>query len=108
MKIKRNGIEIELTADEMNEAYREIYHYYQIEDLRCRICEYAENADDAEQVYIGNTCMTADEWKNLDRETLDKLADKFDRAISNHDLYMDCYWNTIDSVLEDYFTVEEE
>lgn len=105
MKIIRNGIEIELTNQEIEDAYRERQHYYQIEDIKCRIEEEIENSDDKSQVYIGNTCMTADEWRNLSKTQLDDLADRFDRAIDNNDSWMDSYWRTIDAILEDEFTV---
>jgi len=98
-------MEIELTCEEVEHIYRERQRYYQIEDIKCRIEGAIENADDEKQIYIGNTCMAADEWQNLDEKTLADLADQFDRAINNNDSWMEAYWRTIDAVLEDKFTV---
>ena len=37
MKITRNGIEIELTEAELEEAYRERRRYYNMEDIKSKI-----------------------------------------------------------------------
>jgi len=105
--LRQTEFTVRLTDWEIEKIYRERQRYYQIEDIKSRIEEAIEDADDESEVYIGNTCMTADEWLNLDEELLAELAERFDKAINNNDSWMDSYWRTMDYVLEDEFTITE-
>ena len=81
MKITRNGVEIELTAEEMRFAYDEYILNCRIEDIKSVIDQYPEYPE------------TSD-------EQLHYLADEVDSALSKNDIYYEAYWQTIDYVLD--------
>ena len=81
MKITRNGVEIELTAEEMRFAYDEYILNCRMEDIKSVIDQYPEYPE------------TSD-------EQLHYLADEVDSALSKNDIYYEAYWQTIDYVLD--------
>ena len=74
MKIIRNGQEIELTAEEMRQAYTEVKDKYTIEDIRT--------------LY------------NVPNEKIDEVLTIFERVIDNNDSFWDSYWSMIEYVAE--------
>lgn len=81
MKIYRDGIAIELTAEELNMAYEEKHMQYFQEDVRSR-------AEDMEVEISDDDC-----WA---------IAQRFDKAIGRNDSYWDDYWSTLECVIEEY------
>ena len=74
MKIIRNGQEIELTHEEMRQAYYEMKDEYTIEDIR--------------SIY------------NLSEDKIDEALTIFERVIDNNDSFWDSYWLMIEYVAE--------
>lgn len=74
MKIIRNGQEIELTHEEMRQAYTEVKDEYTIEDIR--------------SIY------------NLSDDKIDEVLTIFERVIDNNDSFWDSYWSMIEYVAE--------
>ena len=74
MKIIRNGQEIELTHEEMRQAYYEMKDEYTIEDIRSRY--------------------------NLYDDKIDEVLTIFKRVIDNNDSFWDSYWSMIEYVAE--------
>ena len=74
MKIIRNGQEIELTHEEMRQAYYEMKDEYTIEDIRSRY--------------------------NLSEDKIDEVLTIFERVIDNNDSFWDSYWSMIEYVAE--------
>ena len=74
MKIIRNGQEIELTHEEMRQAYYEMKDEYTIEDIRRRY--------------------------NLSEDKINEVLTIFERVIDNNDSFWDSYWLMIEYVDE--------
>ena len=74
MKIIRNEQEIELTPEEMRQAYYEMKDEYTIEDIRSRY--------------------------NLPDDKIDEALTIFERVIDNSDSFWDSYWSMIEYVAE--------
>lgn len=74
MKIIRNRQEIELTPEEMRQAYYEMKDEYTIEDIRSRY--------------------------NLSDDKIDEALTIFERVIDNNDSFWDSYWSMIEYVAE--------
>ena len=74
MKIIRNGQEIELTHEEMRQAYYEMKDEYTIEDIRSRY--------------------------NLSEDKIDEALTIFERVIDHNDSFWDSYWSMIEYVAE--------
>ena len=75
MKIIRNGQEIELTSEEMRQAYYEMKDKYIIEDIR--------------SLY------------NVPDEKIDETLTIFKRVIDGDDDFWDSYWSMIEYVAEE-------
>ena len=75
MKIIRNGQEIELTHEEMKQAYYEMKDEYTIEDIR--------------SIY------------NLSEDKTDEALTIFERVVGNNDNFWDSYWSMIDFIAEE-------
>ena len=99
MKITRNGIEIELTDREIEDAYRERRRYYNMEDIKSKIENMIEE-------YEGEP--EEEKLKALleDEEEIRDLADEFDDALGDNDSYWESFWMTAENVILDEF--EEE
>ena len=82
MKIIRNGQEIELTHEEMRQAYYEMKDEYTIEDIR--------------SIY------------NLSEDNTDEALTIFERVIDNNDSFWDSYWSMIEYVAEKMGLEEKE
>lgn len=74
MKIIRNGQEIELTHEEMRQAYYKMKDEYTIEDIR--------------SIY------------NLSEDKTDEALTIFERVIGNNDSFWDSYWSMIEYIAE--------
>ena len=72
MKIIRNGQKIELTPEEMRQAYYKMKDEYTIEDIR--------------SIY------------NLSEDKIDEALTIFERVIGNNDSFWDSYWSIIEYV----------
>ena len=83
MKITRNGIEIELTQEELRQAYEEKAFEYFAEDVRSIV----ENMELEEE---------------FDCSDYEELTWRFDKAIGRNDSYWDSYWCTLESVIKEY------
>ena len=82
MKIIRNGQEIELTAEEMRQAYYEMKDEYTIEDIRSRY--------------------------DMQDDKIDEALTIFERIIGNNDSFWDSYWSMIEYVAEKLCLEEKE
>ena len=82
MKIIRNGQEIELTHEEMRQAYYEMKDEYTIEDIR--------------SIY------------NLSEDKIDEALTIFERVIGSNDNFWDSYWSMIEYVAEKLCLEEKE
>ena len=80
MKITRNGIEYELTWQEIRDAYLLMEREYLKEDIKSK-------ADDINV--------------DLSEKDLDKLAIMVNKTLSNNDSYWDSYWMSIEYVLKE-------
>lgn len=79
MKITRNGIEYELTWQEIRDAYLLMEREYIKEDIETKANELG--------VYLSD-------------KDLNKLANRVDYALSNNDSYWERYWMSIEYVLK--------
>lgn len=79
MKIIRNGIEYELTSEEMREVYEEMKLEYLKEDIECK----------AEEIGI-----------KLSEKDMDNVTYMAQKGIDNNDSYWECYWMAIKYALE--------
>lgn len=84
MKIYRDGKEIELTAEELRMAYEEKKLEHTNEDVVTKANEMHIDLVDADVIAI---------------------TERFERALGKHDTFWDCYWCTMENVIEEY--VEE-
>lgn len=82
MKIIRNGQEIELTPEEMRQAYYEMKDEYTIEDIRSRY--------------------------NLSDDKIDETLTIFERVFGCNDSFWDSYWSMIEYVAEKMGLEEKE
>lgn len=80
MKIVRNGIEIELTDDELREAFEIMNAKYLRED----IISYAEGME-----------------IELSDETIGYIVQRVDKCLGNNDSYWESYWMTIENIIEE-------
>ena len=74
MKIIRNGQEIELTPEEMRQAYYEMKDEYTTEDIRSRY--------------------------NMPDDKIDEALTIFERWVGCNDSFWDSYWSMIEYVAE--------
>lgn len=79
MKITRNGIEIELTPEEIRKAYEEKDREYLIEDIKCKLEEMELDVTD---------------------DKIESIADITKSTLENHDSYWECYWMSIEYAIE--------
>jgi hypothetical protein len=79
MKIIRNGIEYELTHDEMREAYDELSRYYLEEDVESRV-----------------------DYRDLDESDIKYIARVAQRSLDNNESYWEAYWMSIEYAIDDY------
>ena len=82
MKIIRNEQEIELTPEEMRQAYYEMKDAYTIEDIR--------------NLY------------DMPDDKIDEALTIFERIIGNNDSFWDSYWSMIEYVAEKLCLEEKE
>ena len=94
MKITRNGIEIELTDREIEDAYREKRRYYNMEDIRSKIENMIEEYEEEPE---------EEKLKALldDDEKIRDLADEFDNALDENESFMESFWMTAENVILD-------
>ena len=79
MIITRNGIDIELTEEEMRRAYEIKDREYMIEDIESKLEE-------------------AEVW--LSDELIESIADIAKSTLEHHDSYWECYWMAIEYAIE--------
>ena len=82
MKIIRNGQEIELTSEEMRQAYYKMKDEYTIEDIRSRY--------------------------DMPDDKIDEALTIFERVIGRNDNFWDSYWSMIEYVAEELGLEEKE
>ena len=82
MKIIRNGQEIELTSEEMRQAYYKMKDEYTIEDIRSRY--------------------------DMPDNKIDEALTIFERVIGRNDNFWDSYWSMIEYVAEELGLEEKE
>ena len=80
MKITRNEIEIELTNEEIREAYEIKRKEYLIEDIRCKLEEMELEMSDDE---------------------IEDVAGITESTLGNHDSYWECYWMSVEYAIEE-------
>lgn len=81
MKIIRNGIEYELTNEEMRNAYYVMKMQYFKEDVEAQ----------AEDICV-----------ELSDDDIQKIAVSVEKALGNNDSYWESYWMTIEYLIKDY------
>ena len=99
MKITRNGIEIELTDREIEDAYRERRRYYNMEDIKSKIENMIEEYEGEPEEEKLKAILE-------DEEKIRDLAETFDNALDNNDGFMESFWMTAENVILD--ELEEE
>lgn len=106
MKIIRKGfdcifnpIEIELTNQEIEDAYRERRRYYNMEDIKSKIENMIEEYEGEPEEEKLKAILE-------DEEKIRDLADAFDNALDNNDSFMESFWMTAENVILD--ELEEE
>lgn len=80
MKIVRDNREIQLTNDEIYDAYTEYHHYCFKQDILSK----------AEEMGI-----------EIPDELLNKVLYRADKTLDNNDSYWDSYWMSIEYAIED-------
>lgn len=116
MKIERNGIAIELTKDEIDQAYRERKRYFNKCDLIHKIKSYCDECDweeeifrpDSDEIEIGRVTIPAGELQKRinDPEWMENLELDFQNALESNDSFWESFWMTAECVIED--TIEKE
>lgn len=81
MKIIRNGIEYELTNEEMRNAYHVMRMQYFKEDVESQ---------------LEDICV------ELSDDDIQKIAVSVEKALGNNDSYWESYWMTIEYLIKDY------
>ena len=106
MKITRKGfdcilnpIEIELTNQEIEDAYRERRRYYNMEDIKSKIENMIEEYEGEPEEEKLKAILE-------DEEKIRDLADAFDNALDENDSFMESFWMTAENVILD--ELEEE
>lgn len=94
MKITRNGIEVELTDREIEDAYRERRRYYNMEDIRSKIENMIEEYEGEPEEEKLKAILE-------DEEKIRDLAEAFDNALDNNDSFMESFWMTAENVILD-------
>lgn len=85
MKIVRNGIEHELTHEEMRKAYEIMHEEYLKEDI----------LSSAESMEI-----------ELSNEALGYMVQRVDKSLYRNDFYWDIYWMTIENIIAENMEVK--
>lgn len=124
MYIERNGEKIELTARELESAFREREHQYMLEDAKRHFCEFAIGYYDYGEEYDEDEYATADaDFKNtygfsivdaIDErsayyvlETLvERYADAFDCNIAENDIWQSVCECVLNECKSDRYKVE--
>lgn len=101
MKILRNGIEIELTEQEIEDAYRERRRYYNMEDIRSKLENMIEEYEGEPEEPILKKFLD-------DEEAIRNLAEDFDNALDENESFMESFWMTAEKVIEDAIEDEKE
>ena len=110
MKIWRDNLEIELTEDELDKAYRERNAYFNRKDLICKIKEYCDEYDcedhpipsDEDEIEIGKQKITVGELRKkiYDKKWMDNLESSFQHALENNESFWESFWLTAEDVIE--------
>ena len=82
MKIKRDGIEYELTYEEMRKAYDELDELYIMEDIKSRYDE--------------------DDMQGITYQDLKEMVSRINHTLENHDSYWESYWMSVEYVVDNY------
>ena len=111
MKIIRNGIEIELTDEEVQDAYRERKIWFNKQDLIHKIKSYCDEDDweneifapDDDVVEIGKVSITVAELQRKinDPKFMEDLELEFQDALDNNDSFWESFWMSAEYVIED-------
>lgn len=81
MKITRNGVEYELTQEELRKAYEEKDLEYTQEDVEYKLAEM--------------------EIEGANRQQIKKIIDGFKHRLDDHDLHWDIYWSVMENIIEE-------
>ena len=103
-------LQITLTDDEVEQAYRERRRYYNRCDLIHKMDLHCDGdgydghlscADDGEYEF-GKRTVTGKQLNELiaDKEFISDLVDEFEDALDNNDSYWESFWGTADYVIE--------
>ena len=76
MKIIRNGVEYELTYEEMRKAFDELDEFYVIEDIKSRYDE--------------------EDMQGISYQDLQKMARRVKKTLENNDFYWESYWMSLE------------
>ena len=89
MVINRNGIEIELTPEELRKAYDEYELQCRVEDIMSAITQ--ADFDD----YFSD-----DDFEN--EKIMHKIANNISDILGDYDSYWDIYWEVVTEAVEEY------
>ena len=82
MKIRRDGIEYELTYEEMRNAYDEMKEVYIIEDIKSRYDE--------------------DDMPGITYQDLKEMVRRINKTLDCNEHYWDSYWMSVENEVEAY------
>lgn len=82
MKIRRDGIEYELTYEEMSKAYDEMKEFYIIEDIKSRYDE--------------------DDMPGITYQDLKEMVRRINKTLDGNEHYWDSYWMSVENEVERY------
>ena len=110
-------MQITLTDEEIEKAYRLRRKYYNKCDLFHKIngmigsdddWDERIGCDDEDEIEIGNVTITGKQLKQIVNkpEFMDDLADAFDDALGRNDSYWECFWITAEELIEE--AIEDE
>ena len=98
MKIVRNGVEYELTYDEMYAAYKEQQREYDKDDIAMTLVD----------VFSDNDNPIKPKTNDPDGEAVavaEELVDRYRNAINQNDCIVECEWLAITYLIEERYGV---
>ena len=111
MKVEFVKAVADLPDNVVEDIYRKRDLEYKMEDVRSQLEQYLEDGTEeyGDELFVGDRHLTDDEMRKLidDDDFIRNIAERFDKAIGNNGSYMDCYWATMQEVIEEVFEKEE-
>ena len=109
MTIVRDGKEIELTAGELEYAYRERRRYYKKQDIKQKIKDYCDEWDYEDTLKVKDDAIVDFDGLLLtgkqiraryeDDAWLNMASEMFEEGLDNNDSFWECYWFTAEETI---------